>query len=159
MESFKFQFKKKTQIYSSCFNGEEVLLLKPQTYMNRSGEAVESFFQDYQCQPSDLIVIYDDSDLPAMDLRLKMGGSAGGHHGLESVQNSLGSLNQKFYRIRIGIGRSSQISLADYVLSPFEEGDLEKLKLVLNKVFRCVELILSGKMNQAMNDYHRKGEN
>ncbi|MBI5419249.1 MAG: aminoacyl-tRNA hydrolase [Deltaproteobacteria bacterium] len=97
--------------------GVTVLLARPQTYMNRSGLAVAPLYRDYAGSPEDLIVIHDDLDIPLGEVRLKRGGGTGGHNGLRSLQDELGT--PAFLRIRVGIGRPPEgIDPADYVLSP-----------------------------------------
>lgn len=98
--------------------GEKVLLVKPQTYMNLSGESVAEILKFYKLGPEDIVVIYDDLDLPPGHLRLREKGSAGGHNGIKSLIQHMGT--QEFKRIKIGIGRPEPgRSVSDYVLHPF----------------------------------------
>jgi PTH1 family peptidyl-tRNA hydrolase len=94
-------------------NGEKVMLVKPVTYMNRSGLALGEIIRFYKVPTENLIVIYDDIDIPLGTLRIRPKGSAGTHNGMKSIISSLGS---EFPRIRIGIGRNQDMDLADYVL-------------------------------------------
>ena len=97
--------------------GVAILLARPQAYMNRSGPAVAPLYRDLADSPGDLIVLHDDLDIPAGQVRLKRGGGTGGHNGLRSLQEELGT--PEFLRIRIGIGRPPQgVDPTDYVLSP-----------------------------------------
>lgn len=100
------------------FAGEQVILLKPQTLMNRSGDAVSPAVGFYRLSPDQLLVIHDDADLPPGRLRFKRGGGTAGHRGLESIRQRLGSAD--FDRLRYGIGRSDNenVELSDFVLSP-----------------------------------------
>src|SRR5438045_2657184 len=103
-----------------------VLLCQPQTYMNASGEAVGALASFYRVEPQNLLVVLDDADLPFGTVRLRPEGSSGGHHGLESIQQHLGTI--QFARLRLGIGRNDPVSreITDYVLSQFrkDESDL-----------------------------------
>jgi len=149
------------EIYPGSFNGDKVLLVKPQTFMNLSGKCVGSIFSFYQCHPEDLIVIHDDLDLSPLTLRLKTGGGTGGHNGLKSIDESIGKQNNKYHRIRIGIGHPSQsestarMAPADYVLQSFEDDELKRLDLLLDDVAQAVEDIICGKIQSAMNKFHR----
>lgn len=98
--------------------GEKVLLVKPQTYMNLSGESIAEILKFYKLSPDDLVVIYDDLDLPTGHLRLREKGSAGGHNGIKSMIQHTGT--QEFKRIKVGIGRPEPgRSVSDYVLQAF----------------------------------------
>jgi PTH1 family peptidyl-tRNA hydrolase len=135
-------------------NGVKIILVKPQTYMNLSGEAVGALLNWYKLSPADLIVIYDDLDLPAGKLRLRPGGGAGGHRGVMSVIGSLGTEN--FTRIRVGIGRPAEADIAsvDYVLGrpgTDEAEEMEKALELAAEAARCV--VLEG-VEQAMNRYN-----
>lgn len=104
--------------------GEEILLLKPQTFMNMSGVAVKEAFDFYKCAMHDLMVVCDDLDLPLGKIRIKRNGGSGGHRGLKSLALSLG--DSGFPRLRIGIGRPPTGDSSNYVLSPFS-GDEESI--------------------------------
>jgi PTH1 family peptidyl-tRNA hydrolase len=136
-------------------DSEKVILFKPMTFMNRSGEALKKAVHFFQIEIEDVIVIHDDLDLPFGRLRFKRRGGDGGHQGVRSIIESIGKNN--FLRLRIGIGRPPQgMDPADYVLTPFEEiqhSDLDEI------VFRAVEalrvLLLEG-IETAMNRYQKK---
>lgn len=118
--------KKFNGLYSVCnIGGEKVLLLKPLSYMNLSGEVVQSFVNYYDIDYSDVLVISDDLDLDFLDYRLRLFGSSGGHNGLKSIENSLGS--NMFRRFRIGISNNKDIDTKDYVLSKFKKDDLNRI--------------------------------
>ena len=105
---------------SGLVEGEKVLLLKPLTYMNLSGESIRAIMDFYQIDIEDLVVIYDDLDLPAGRIRLRQRGSAGGHNGIKSTISHLGT--QEFNRIRVGINRPTNgMAITDYVLGRFSE--------------------------------------
>ena len=150
------------EIFSASFEGQKVTLVKPQTFMNLSGRCVSQLYHFYQCEPQDLIVIHDDLDLPPLTMRLKIGGGAGGHNGLKSLDESLGKEQTGYLRIRIGIGhpstvgeKMSRISPADYVLLPFTDQELSELDPLLDDVTAAVEQILRGEIQTAMNKYPR----
>ncbi len=119
------------------YKGEDVILLKPLTYMNNSGQSLQACMQFFKVDIDDVVVIYDDLDMPVGKLRLRTSGSAGGHNGIKSIIQHIGS--QEFKRIRIGIDRSKQIKVVDYVLGNFtseerkwvEQGFIEATKAVL----------------------------
>jgi len=133
----------------------EVLLVKPQTYMNVSGPAVSAVLRYYKIEPSDLIVVLDDADLEAGRIRIRQSGSSGGHKGLLSVAESVGTGD--FVRVRIGIGRGADgIDLVKHVLDHFGAEE----RLVMNEVVReaagAVVSILSSGVDRAMNEYNAK---
>ena len=136
--------------------GQKVILAKPQTYMNRSGESVFSLVDYYKVDESQkLIVIYDDVSLSVGQIRIRKQGSAGGQKGMKSIISHLG--NQEFLRIRIGIGeKPPRMNLADYVLSHFSKEEKELLFDSYDAVIKAVESILSGDVDGAMNRWNRK---
>jgi peptidyl-tRNA hydrolase, PTH1 family len=135
------------------FAGQEVVLAKPQTFMNRSGVAVAALLRWLHARPSDLIVVYDDLDLPIGGLRLRASGSAGGHHGMESIIAELGS--REFARLRIGIGRPgasrSPDDVADYVLGDFSGTERQAMAAVYARAAEAIELVLTDGLVAAMN--------
>ena len=134
--------------------GEEVVLARPQTFMNRSGLAVAGLVKGLRITPSDLLVIYDDMDLLLGTVRLRPGGSAGGHHGMESIIAALGS--QEFPRLRVGIGRPGGGDVISYVLDGFSpEEDREVEKAVATAV-EAVECYLAEGLEEAMNRFNRR---
>ncbi len=164
------QVKNQGEIYQATVQGEKVLLVKPQTFMNRSGICVAPIFQFYQCAASDLIVIHDELDLNPLVLRLKTGGGAGGHNGLKSIDESLGKNLNGYHRVRIGIGHParlpadagglgrdcSRMSPADYVLMPFSDQELSELDPLLDEAAGAIEEIIQGKVQAAMTRVHRQ---
>jgi PTH1 family peptidyl-tRNA hydrolase len=149
------------EVYQTTFDGESVLLIKPQTYMNLSGKSVSPLYHFYRCKADDLIVIHDDLDLQPLSIRLKAGGGTGGHNGLKSIDEQIGKDHSKYYRVRVGIGRpglsdiSARISPADYVLMQFSDQEVNELDPLLDNVAGAVEEILRGRFQSAMNHYHR----
>lgn len=137
------------------FAGERVVLLQPQTFMNRSGESVGDLVKFYQLDPADLLVIYDDLDLAPGNLRLRGTGSSGGHRGLANIIQHLHTSD--FPRLRIGIGSPPpELSAADYVLQAVGEGELKILEEACLTAADAVELWLTEGLLAAMNRYNRR---
>ena len=135
-------------------NSESVLLVKPQTYMNLSGVAVGEISRWYKLKADDVIVIYDDLDLPVGKLRLRPQGGSGGHRGIESILAHLGTEN--FYRVRIGIGRPpAGWETANYVLGRFSPEEAPKVADTIVKAAEAVEYILKHGITKAMNIYSK----
>ncbi len=135
-------------------NGESILLAKPQTYMNRSGVAVSELLRQFNGTPDDLVVIYDDVDLPFGRIRIRTQGSAGGHRGLVSIIEHLGGV--PFPRIRIGIGRPPEgTETADYVLQPFDVDQAAQLNELAGKAADAVMALLKDGAEVAMRDFNR----
>lgn len=139
----------------AVLGGEKVLLMKPMTYMNNSGEAVEDAASFYKIPPENIIVISDDISLNPGKMRIRRSGSAGGHNGLKSIIQCVGS--DAFPRIRIGIGSKPhpEMDLADFVLSRFSEEETKALQEPLENAGKAAELILKGDVQEAMNRYNR----
>ena len=134
--------------------GVKVLLAKPQTYMNLSGEAVGELMAFFRCTPKDLIVVYDDTNLPVGEIRVREQGSAGGQNGMKNIIQRLGT--DQFTRVRVGIGEKPPgWDLADYVLSRFKKEEIEGFIDGVNKAAAAVELILAEGVAAAMNRYNK----
>ncbi|TKC13901.1 aminoacyl-tRNA hydrolase [Robertmurraya kyonggiensis] len=134
--------------------GEKVFLLKPLTYMNLSGESVRPLMDYYQIDLEDLIVIYDDLDLPVGRIRLRQKGSAGGHNGMKSIIAHVGS--QEFNRIRVGINRPSNGQpIVDYVLGRFSKEEQSLIEEVVKKCSEACDAILEKPFLQVMNEYNQ----
>ena len=135
--------------------GQKVILLKPQTYMNLSGESVRAAADFYKIQPEHIIVVYDDVSLDVGQLRIRTKGSAGGHNGIKNIIAHLGT--QVFPRIKVGVGEKPKgYDLADYVLGHFSKSEREMMDEGYDNAVRAAELILSGQLNEAMNEFNRK---
>lgn len=135
-------------------NGEKVLLVKPLTYMNLSGECVRPLLDFYKLDVEDLVVIYDDLDLPAGKLRLRQKGSAGGHNGIKSLIQHLGT--QNFNRIRMGIDRPKNgPSISDYVLGKFHAEERPAIDDSVKKAAEACEESLSKEFLQVMNTFNQ----
>ena len=147
--------KNQAEIYEAKVNGEKVLVIKPQTYMNLSGRSVGPLFSFYKLEPSDLIVIHDDLDLQPLTIRIKTGGGTGGHNGLKSVDENLGNDKTGYHRIRIGIGRGDA-GAVDHVLDQLSDQELSVLDKLLDQVADAVEQTLKGNVQAAMTKYNRR---
>lgn len=141
---------------SGVIEGNKVLLVKPQTFMNLSGESVRSVMDFYKIDPEeDMLVIYDDISLAPGNIRIRKKGSAGGHNGIKSIIAHAGT--QNFMRIKVGVGeKPSGWDLADYVLGHFSEEDNAKLKEVMPDVLQAATLMVQGDVDKAMNDFNAK---
>jgi PTH1 family peptidyl-tRNA hydrolase len=133
---------------------EQLILVKPQTFMNLSGNAVGALARWYKVKIEDIIVIHDDMDLPTGRLRLRTKGSSGGHRGIESLLMQLGQ--EEFARVRIGIGRPPQgWQVVDYVLAKFNAEESPLIEAVIKKAADAVEGIVKHGLNKAMNTFNR----
>ena len=148
--------KHRALIGNGIIQGQKVILAKPQTYMNLSGESVRSLLDYYKVdEEHELIVIYDDISLDVGQLRIRAKGSAGGHNGMKNIIAHLGS--QVFPRIKVGVGeKPAKYDLADYVLGHFSKGEAKLMDEGYDHAVHAVELIVSGQINEAMNEYNRK---
>ena len=136
--------------------GQKVILAKPQTYMNLSGESIRSLLDYYRVdEEHELLVIYDDVSLGVGQLRIRAKGSAGGHNGIKNIIAHLGG--QVFPRIKIGVGeKPPKYDLADYVLGHFSKAEKVLMDEGYDNAVRAVEMIVSGDIEGAMNEYNRK---
>jgi len=147
--------KHKAVLGESLIGQEKVILAKPQTYMNLSGESVQELMDWYKEDISKLIVIYDDVDLPVGRIRIKPEGSSGTHNGMKSVIYLLNT--DKFPRLRVGIGKQPEyMDLADYVLGRFKDEDIPLMEETIKKSALAVEEIIINGVNSAMNKYNRE---
>jgi len=135
-------------------NGEKVMLVKPVTYMNRSGIAIAEIVKYYKVPIENLIIIYDDIDIPAGTLRIRPHGSSGTHNGMKSIIYQLE--NDKFPRIRIGIGRNPDMDLADYVLQRFSKDDREKINSIIKSASEAAEEIVTKSLDSSMQKFNIK---
>lgn len=133
--------------------GQKVRLLKPLTYMNRSGQSVRAVTDWYKIEPRSVLVIYDDMDLPVGRLRMRLSGSAGGHNGMKSIIAHLSS--QKFPRLRIGIGKSEvEKGTISHVLGKFAPEEFKAIDEILYISVKAIELSLKEGIEQSMNRYN-----
>lgn len=150
--------KHKALVGKGIIGDTRVVLVKPLTYMNLSGEAIRAVVDYYKVDPtSELIVIYDDISLDVGQLRIRKKGSAGGHNGIKNIIAHLG--DDTFLRIKIGVGeKPKEYDLADYVLGRFSKEELEVMRESFEKVDGAVNLMLEDKVGAAMNEYNKKSK-
>jgi len=139
----KWSLKDNGLFISTSINGEKVLFLKPQSYMNLSGQVVRKFVDFYKINVSDILIISDDLDLSLGNFKLKQNGSSGGHNGLKDIERCIGT--QEFKRLKIGISNDKSFDTKDYVLGKFSKSDLE----VINSCFTT--------LNNVIDDYFTCG--
>lgn len=137
-------------------HGEKVILVKPITYMNASGESLRPLVDYYKIDPErELIVISDDIALPPGQIRIRKKGSAGGHNGLKNIILHLGS--ESFQRIRVGVGeKPKEYDLVDYVLGHFSGEEKSLIEDGITKAIQAIEIMLTKDTDQAMNEFNRK---
>ncbi len=138
----------------TTYKGQQVVLLKPQTYMNNSGIAVSSFINYYHVDIDDILVIYDDLDLKYGQLRLRCKGSAGGHNGIKSIISQLST--DSFKRIRIGIQKNPQIPVVDYVLGKIEKEYLDLYESSLTRAAKAAIAFIDTDFDKVMNIYNKE---
>jgi PTH1 family peptidyl-tRNA hydrolase len=136
---------------------KEVVLARPQTFMNNSGRSVSRLVEKFNIDPNDLIIIHDDLDLPLAKIRISHGSSSGGHKGINSIIQELGT--QDFIRLRVGIGRPnkpeiSEDDIIDYVLSNFTPAEKRAIDSILSKVDEAILCLLQEGLTTAMNQFN-----
>ena len=135
--------------------GQKVILAKPQTFMNLSGESVRAMVDFYKVSPDEVIIVYDDISLEPGQLRIRTKGSAGGHNGIKNIIAHLGT--QEFPRIKVGVGEKPKyMDLADYVLSRFSKGEQELMDDAFREAADAVAMMISEGMDAAMNHFNAK---
>lgn len=140
-------------LYTKCkYKSEDLILLKPTTYMNLSGQAVSEAMHFFKLTPADLLVIYDDLDTEVGKIRLRETGNPGGHNGMKNVVAHVGS--KDFCRIRVGIGRDMNVKIIDYVLKPIPKADQQSMEEAFNHACEAVLLSIEKGFKQAMNRYN-----
>lgn len=148
--------KNRAFIGKGIIEGQKVILVKPQTYMNLSGESIRGIIDYYKIdEEEELIVVYDDISLDIGQIRIRKKGSAGGHNGIKNIIAHLG--HDVFRRVKVGVGEKPKgFDLADYVLSHFSKAEKEQLGEGYQKAVSAIEMILRDEMEEAMNEYNRK---
>ena len=147
----------KSRLGKGKIEGHSVILAKPQTFMNLSGEAVSAIAQYYKIIPRDIVVVHDDLDIPFGTIKIKTKGGSGGHHGLDSIIALLH--DERFLRVRIGIGKPPpEGNDADFVLSPFNDTESAQLEKVIENACNCLGMLLTHNPEIVMNRFHRKEE-
>ncbi len=148
--------KNKAFVGKGIIEGQKVLLVKPQTYMNLSGESVRGLVDFYKVDAtSEILVIYDDVSLDVGQLRIRKKGSAGGHNGIKSIIQHLGT--QEFLRIKVGVGEKPKgYDLGDYVLGHFTKSEKEFMNQGYERVDKSIQYILRDEIDKAMNQFNKK---
>lgn len=155
-DKFNIEIKKeknKALIGTGEINGEKVMLVKPQTFMNLSGEAIRPLIDFYKEDVENIIVIFDDIDLEIGQIRIKERGSAGTHNGMKSVITHLGT--EKFKRIKVGIGKPKEnMDLIGHVLGKFSDDEFKTLENSMNNAVEATIMIVKNEVSKAMNTYN-----
>lgn len=142
---------------------EKVLLVKPQTFMNDSGQAVDTIASFYKIEPFDVWVVHDELDLPSGSMKIRKGGSGAGHHGVESIMAHLGT--EMFWRFRMGIGANKNHSVVgghvihdvnDFVLGDFSQGEAGKIRELIKRGSKAIRCALEESLEAAMNQFNTK---
>ncbi len=156
-EPFRIETKFHGEVVKAHIGGAAVWLLKPSTFMNRSGQAVAAVANYYKIDVDSILVAHDELDLPPGQLRLKQGGGHAGHNGLRDI---IAHLGKDFYRLRIGIGRPPQAGrpVADYVLGSPGKGERQEIDDAVDDAERCVDLMVKGEFSKVMNRLHSRGK-
>jgi PTH1 family peptidyl-tRNA hydrolase len=148
------------EVFEASLAGEKILLVKPQTFMNLSGQCVAPLAKFFKVPPDDIIVIHDEADLKPFQLRIKTGGGTAGHNGLKSLDASLGAGATNYHRIRIGVGKPLTLGrpgdTADFLLSRFSDEELGKLDELLGTVKVAAERMIKGDVKGAMTEFNRE---
>lgn len=150
--------KNRALIGKGMIEGQKVILVKPQTFMNLSGESIRGLVDYYKIDPeTELLVVYDDISLDVGQLRIRKKGSAGGHNGIKNIIAHLGT--DVFPRIKVGVGEKPKgYDLADYVLGHFSKEDRTIMEEGYGKAVEAIKLFLDGEIDAAMNEYNRKAK-
>lgn len=148
--------KHKALIGKGVIEGQKVILAKPQTYMNLSGDSIVELVNYYKLDPeTEIIVIYDDISFAPGNLRIRESGSAGGHNGVKSIIKNLDT--QKFMRIKVGVGeKPKDWDLADFVLGRFSKAEQENLNGAIERAIEAIGYMVNGEVAKAMNEYNKK---
>jgi len=154
-QSFKSEARHHGLACKLTLHGQECWLLKPTTYMNRSGQSVSSLANYFRIAPEEILVAHDELDLAPGDVRLKSGGGHAGHNGLRDIMSALGS--RDFHRLRIGIDRPRQPgAVVNYVLGRPSQAEREAIEQAIEQAIDCLDDLLSGRLQQAMNRLHTR---
>jgi PTH1 family peptidyl-tRNA hydrolase len=136
------------------YNGEKIILLKPEKYMNLSGEVVAAYVKFYKIPISDILIISDDLDMPTGKIKLKYKGSSGGHNGLKNIEQNLGT--NEYKRLKVGIANNKLIDTKDYVLGKFTKEEFNELSKVLDMIVTIFIDYLNLDFDNVMTKYNKK---
>lgn len=151
--NFSFTKNKFQGLYGeTIINNEKVIFLKPQKYMNLSGEVIKSFLSFYKIDICDLLLFHDDLDLPCGKIRIKQKGSSGGHNGLKDIEKNIGT--QEYNRVKIGIANNKDIDTKDYVLGNFSKDEMENINNSVKTSVKIFEDFLTNKIEYLMRKYN-----
>ena len=149
MPNFKSNPKSKCQMSKGQIDGKTVIIAKPQTFMNESGQAVSALANFYKIKPSNIIVVHDDLDLPSGEFKIQKNRGAAGHNGVQSIIDHLGT--QDFIRVRIGIAPPEAAKTnADFVLAKFSKAEMEKLKKVMERASEAIKSVVTEGLEKAI---------
>ena len=157
--SLSFRFEKRYNADEARYRsgGKEIFLLKPQTYMNRSGQSVGAVARFYKLKPQQMLVVHDELDLAPGDNRLKQGGGHGGHNGLRDTVSHLG--DREFFRLRVGIGHpGDRDQVINYVLHRPSAVDMDLIKAANQSTLEVMPLVFEGRLDKAMQALHTSNE-
>lgn len=159
---FKLEdWSKEDKFKSEVIKTPELILVKPQTFMNKSGMAVSLIYQFYKIAPEDLIIVHDELDLPLGKIKVRLGGAAAGHHGVESIIEALGT--DKFIRLRLGIGnlrtksaehKGQTLSAEKFVLEKFMHKEKSQVKHMIKQAMKALDLLLQEGIEKAQNQFN-----
>lgn len=138
----------------TLINGEKIILLKPQSFINLSGEVIRKYIDFYKLNIEDVLIIHDDLDLPVGTFKIKKKGSSGGHNGLKNIELHLGT--NEYKRIKIGISNNKLIDTKDYVLGKISEEDMNQLNKVIDVVMNVIDDYFKISFEELMSKYNHK---
>lgn len=152
----KGDWKKKdnSHIFEDNINGEKIIYLKPQTYMNDSGTAINDIMNYYNIDESNILVIHDDLDLPLGIYKIKKDSGDGGHNGIKSIISNIG--NKSFNRLKIGISNNKSIETKNYVLGKFSKNEINKIEMNIEKYREIINSFIEYGIDKTMNIYNTK---
>jgi PTH1 family peptidyl-tRNA hydrolase len=139
-------------IGKGSIEGNEVILVEPLTFMNRSGAAVKEVMRRYPLEPENLVVVHDDLDMETGKLKIRKKGSSGGHRGIESLMENLGT--REFIRVKIGIGREEGVPAEEYVLRKFGRDEIPLIKTAIIRASDAIAMIIRDGVDKAMNEFN-----
>ena len=139
-------------LLKTTFNNEQLIIVKPLSYMNLSGDVVRKVVDYYKIDVSDIIVIHDDLDMPVGKIKLKLGGSSGGHNGIKDITNKLG--NENYKHLKIGIANNKNIDTKDYVLGKFKDNDLKEIMFAIYHTNDILKDYFKYDLNDLMSRYN-----
>ncbi|MFI3252373.1 MAG: aminoacyl-tRNA hydrolase [bacterium] len=156
VKKYNLSYKVESNFNAVSAKTNNAILIKPQTFMNLSGESIIKYINYYKIDIEDIIVIYDDISIPFNDIRIRLAGSAGGHNGIKSIIQH--TKTQEFKRVKLGVDNNTNMNLADYVLGNFSKNELSDLEITFNITNDLIDDFINDKrFDLIMNSYNRKG--